>query len=236
MGEVRAVVEALFIEQVEEFTTCPRFRRLECGAAPMEDYDRFVANLIRTHSLSPQLIAFLYALAPPDAAEDFLDNLLEELGVEDESAEAHPGMLKDLAAAAGVFPVLSDLERLAAEDLRDIVSAPLMYGTLKQVGLAALCEIVAFEFMLSRCASRIEHALEAHRRLPPDALRWFHHHSEVDRVHAEQGLEHIETYVRYYGFSEDEAWGIVELTLRENVFVTRYFDQASPSPPQGSDP
>lgn len=233
MGEVRAVVEAVFIDQVEEFTSCARFRRLECGEASTEDYDRFVANLIRTHSRSPQLIAFLYSLAPPDAADDFLHNLLEELGVEEESGEAHPGMLKDLAAAAGLSPVLPDLERLAAEDLRDIVSAPLVYGTLKQVGLAALYEIVAFEFMLSRCASRIERALETHRGLPPNALRWFHHHSELDIAHAEQGLEHIETYVRYYGLSEDEARGILELTLRENTFVTRYFDQASPVTPLG---
>ncbi len=235
MGDVRALVEAVFIEQVEEFTTCGRFRRLESGEASPEDYHRFVANLVRTHSRSPQLIAFLYSLAPPDAAADFLHNLLEELGVEEESGEAHPGMLQDLAAAVGLSPVLAVLERLAAEDLRDIVSAPLMYGTLKEVGLAAMCEIVAFEFMLSRCSSRIERALVTHQGLPPDALRWFRHHSEVDIAHAEQGLEHIDTYVRYYGLTHDEARGIVEVTLRENVFVTRYFDQASPVTPASPD-
>ncbi len=228
MADARAVVEAAFIEQVEEFTNCARFRRLESGEASPEDYDRFVANLVRTHSRSPQVVAFLYSLAPPGAAEDFLHNLLEELGLEEESGEAHPAMLKDLAAAAGLEPVLPDLERLGAEDLRDIASAQMMYGTLKQVGLAALCEVVAFEFMLSRCANRIGRALEVHRGLPSDALRWFDHHSEVDIAHAEQGLEDIGTYVRYYGFTEDEAQGIVELTLRENVFLTRYFDQVSP--------
>ncbi len=235
MAELRALVEALFIEQVEELTTCARFRRLESGEASPEDYHRFVANLVRTHSRSPQLIAFLYSLASPDAAEDFLHNLLEELGVEGESGESHPGMLQDLAAAAGLSPVLPVLERLAADDLRDIVTAPLMYGTLKQVGLAALCEIVAFEFMLSRCASRIQRALEAHHGLPPDALRWFRYHAEVDIAHAEQGLEHLDTYVRYYGLAHDDARGIVELTLRENVFVTRYFDQASPVTPRNPD-
>lgn len=228
MGDVRAAVEAAFIGQVEEFTTCARFLRLESGEASREEYDHLVANLIRTHSRSPQLVAFLYSLAPPDATEDLLHNLLEELGIEDDSGEAHPWMLRDLAARAGLAPVLPELERLAADDLRDIASAPLMYGTLKEVGLSALCEIVAFEFMLSRCASRIARALGAHRGLPEDALRWFHHHSEVDVAHAEQGLEHIETYVRYYGFTEDEALGIVELTLRENVFTTRYLDQVSP--------
>ena len=232
MGELRGFVEAVFMEHVEEFATCARFRRLESGEASSKDYDRFVANLVRTHSRSPQLVAFLYSLAPPDAAEDFLHNLLEELGIEEDSGEAHPAMLQDLAAAAGLSPVLPVLDRLAAEDLRDIVSSPLMYGTLKEVGLAALCEIVAFEFMLSRCSSRIERALAVHQGLPPDALRWFRHHSEVDIAHAEQGLQHIDTYVRYYGLTQDEGLGIVELTLRENVFVTRYLDQASPLPPR----
>ncbi len=235
MPEVRPLIEAMFIEQVEEFTACARFGRLECGEASSEDYHLFVANLVRTHSRSPQLIAFLYSLAPPAAAEDFLHNLLEELGVEGDSGEAHPGMLQDLAAAAGLSPVLPVLEGLAAEDLRAIASAPLMYGTLKQVGLAAMCEIVAFEFMLSRCASRIQRALEAYHGLPSDALRWFRHHSEVDIAHAEQGLEHIDTYVRYYGLTHEEARGIVEVTLRENVFVTRYFDQASPVTPRSPD-
>ncbi|MBW3575673.1 MAG: iron-containing redox enzyme family protein [Actinobacteria bacterium] len=235
MPELRALVEAVFIEQVEEFTACAAFRRLECGGASTEDYHRFLANLVRTHSRSPQLIAFLYSLAPPDAAEEILHNLLEELGIEEESGESHPAMLEDLAAAAGLSPVLAVLERLAANDLRDIVSAPLMYRTLKEVGLAAMCEIVAFEFMLSRCASRIERALEAHLGLPPEALRWFRHHAEVDIAHAEQGLEHIDTYVRYYGLTHDDARGIVGLTLRENVFVTRYFDQASPVTPRSPD-
>lgn len=233
MGDVRAFVEAAFIEQVEEFTTCARSRRLESGEASREEYDRFIANLVRTHSGSPQVVAFLYSLAPPDAAEGLLHNLLEELGVEEESGEAHPEMLKDLAAAAGLEPVVADLERLGTEDLREIVSAPLMYRTLKQVGLAALCEVVAFEFMLSRCARRIGRALEAHRGLPPQALRWFHHHAEADIAHAEQGLESVGAYVRYYGFTEDESRGIVELTLRENVFVTRYFDQVSPVTTRG---
>lgn len=236
MADTRAVVEAAFIGQVEEFTICAPFRHLESGEASPQDYERFIANLVRTHSRSPQVVAFLYSLAPPDAAANLLHNLLEELGVEEESGEAHPAMLKDLAAAVGLEPVLPDLERLSAEDLRDIASAPLMYGTLKQVGLAALCEVVAFEFMLSRCASRIGRALEAHRGLPHRALRWFHHHSEVDIAHAEQGLDNISAYVRYYGFTEDEARGIVELTLRENVFVTRYFDQVSPLTTPGPRP
>jgi pyrroloquinoline quinone (PQQ) biosynthesis protein C len=226
---MRTTVEAAFSIQVDEFTRSAPFRRLESGEAPPEEYDRFIANLIRAHSRSPQLVAFLYALAPPDASDDLLHNLLEEVGIEEESGEAHPAMLEDLAAAAGLSAVLPELERLAADDLRAIASEPLLYGTLKEVGLSALCEVVAFEFMLSRVARRIERTLATHRGLAPEALRWFHHHSEVDIAHAEQGLQHLVAYVGYYGFSDDEARGIIELTLRDNVFARRYFAQASPT-------
>ncbi len=233
-GAMRTTIEAAFTAQVDELTSSPPFRRLESGEASAKEYDRFIANLIRTHARSPQLVAFLYALAPPDAREDVLHNLLEELGIEDESGEPHPEMLKDLAASAGLYGVLPELERLATEDLRAIASQPLLYATLKEVGLAALCEVVAFEYMLSRVASRIEAALETHRGLPPQALRWFHHHSEVDIAHAEQGLRHIDDYVRYYGLAEAEAQGIIELTLQENVFVRRYFAQVSPTTPSAT--
>lgn len=225
---MKTTVESAFTAQVHELTNSPPFRRMESGESSPEEYDHFIANLIRTHARSPQLVAFLYALAPPDASDDVLHNLLEEVGIEEESGEPHPGMLKDLAASAGLCPVLPELERLSADDLRTIASEPLLYGTLKEVGLAALCEVVAFEFMLSRVASRIERALQAHRGLPSEALRWFRHHSEVDIAHAEQGLRHIADYIRYYGFAEDEARSIIDLTLADNVFVRRYFVQVSP--------
>lgn len=232
---MRTIIEAAFSHHVEQLTDSTPFRRLESGEASSEDFDRFLANLIRTHVKSPQLVAFLYALAPPDASGDVLHNLLEELGIEDESGVAHPAMLHDLAARAGLAPVLPELERLAADDLRRIASEPLLFATLKEVGLAALCEVVAFEFMLSRVASRMERALETHRGLSPEALTWFHHHSEVDIAHAEQGLRHIEDYVHYYGFDEEDARSIIELTLRENVFIKRYFTQVSPTTASAGD-
>ena len=78
------------------------------------------------------------------------------------------------------------LEAQADEDLRRIVVDPLLYGTLREVGLAALTEIVAFEYMLSRVSGRIARALAQHRGLPAPALEWFTHHSEVDIRHAER--------------------------------------------------
>ncbi len=229
MVGMTTTIEPVFAEHVTQLTTSVPFRRIESGEASQEEYDRFIVNLIRAHMRSPQVVAFFYALAPPRASEMLLHNVLEELGIEDESGVAHPAMLHNLAAGAGLSPVMDELERLAAEDLRSIVVEPLLYGTLKEVGLAALCEVVAFEFMLSRVASRIERALRTHRGLAPEALTWFDHHSEVDIAHAQQGLEHIDEYVRYYGVAEEDARGIVELTLRENVFIKRYFTQVSPT-------
>jgi pyrroloquinoline quinone (PQQ) biosynthesis protein C len=226
MVPVKTTVESVLARHVEQFTRAPSFRRLETGEASPEEYDHFVANLIRTHLRSPQIVAFLLAMAPPRAADTALHNLLEELGVEDESGVAHPALLDDLAAGAGLSSLMPDLERLASEDLRSIATQPLLYGTLKEVGLAALYEVVAFEFMLSRTASRIARALATHRGLLPEALTWFHHHSEVDIAHAQQGLQHIEEYVRYYEISEQEAADILDLTLRQNAFVRRYFAQA----------
>ncbi len=227
-GGMRTTVEGAVSDHVDQLTSSPGFRWLEVGEASPEEYDRFIANVIRTHVKSPQVVAFLYALAPPEATTDLLHNLLEEVGIEEESGVAHPAMLGQLAAGAGLAPVLPELERLAAEDLRSIASEPLLYGALKEVGLAALCEVVAFEFMLSRVASRVERALEVHRGLTPEALEWFRHHSEVDIAHAEQGLQHIEDYVHHYAIGDDDAVSIIELTLRENVFIRRYFTQSSP--------
>ncbi len=89
--------------------------------------------------------------------------------------------------------------------------------------------MVAFELMLSRVASRIQRLLATHRGLGPESLTWFSHHAEVDIAHAEQGLQHIETYVRYYGIDEEDASTIIELALRDNVFLKRYFRQVSPT-------
>ena len=106
---------------------------------------------------------------------------------------------------------------------------PLLYGTLRDVGLAALVEIVAFEFMLSRVSGRVARALATHRGLGPAALTWFTHHSEVDVRHAEQGFTSLEAYIRYYELADEAALTIIELTLRDNVFARRYFRDVVPT-------
>src|SRR5438105_4331103 len=140
-------IRDLFERQVGAFTGSPEFEALEAGRG---DYDAFIENVARAHLKSPQLVAFLYALAPPVAAPNLLANLLEELGLEAESEGPHPALLKDLLRAAGLGQRLAAIEAQAADDIRRVVTDPLLYGTLREVGLAALAEIVAFEFMLSR--------------------------------------------------------------------------------------
>lgn len=217
---LRSRIERLFERQVESLTASAEFRALEDGGG---QYDAFLENVARAHLKSPQLVAFLYALAPPATASDLFHNLLEELGLEEPSARAHPDLLKDLLWAAGLGHRLAAIEAQAEDDLRRVIAEPLLYGSLREVGLAALTEIVAFEFMLSRVAGRIARALEAHRGLPAPALEWFTHHAEVDVRHAEQGLTDLVAYARYHEFAAEEALTIVEMTLRENVFARRYF-------------
>jgi hypothetical protein len=223
---VRSRVAALFASQVAELAGSAEFQDLEFGRAPRERYDAFITDVARTHLRSPQLLAFLYSIAPPAAASAVLHNLLEELGRDDHDGIAHPALLRRLVAASGLDHRLPEIERDAEDDLRRIVTDPILYGSLRDLGLAALTEIVAFEFMLSRLSGRIAAALARHRDLAPDALCWFTHHSEVDVAHAEQGLDGLDAYVRYYGPSDDDAVTIVEMTLRENVFLRRYFRTA----------
>ena len=222
-GMLRSAIETLFARLVESLTAAAEFQALENGTATPGQYDAFIENVTRAHLRSPQLLAFLYALAPPAAAGNLQHNLLEELGLEKDSGRPHPDLLRDLLRGAGLGGRLATLEAQADEDIRRIVVDPLLYGTLREVGLAALTEIVAFEYMLSRVSDRIARALATHRRLPEPALEWFTHHSEVDIHHAEQGLADLEAYVQYYDFSAVDALTIVEMTLRENVFARRYF-------------
>lgn len=222
----RSRIESLLTGQVGELTASDEFQALETGRATRDDHDRFIVNVARTHLHSPQILAFLFTLAPPEAAQSLRHNMLEELGIEEESGIAHPTLLEDLLAGAGFDKErVREVAALSQSDLRQVIVDPLLFGTLKEVGLAALVEVVAFEFMLSRVASRMARALAHHRALSPAALEWFTHHSEVDIGHAEQGLDNLERYVRYYELSDQDAFTIFEMTLRENVFIKRYFGE-----------
>ena len=223
--DFRAKVENLYKRAIKEFIDCAEFRALESGNVRKCDYDRFIVNVVRTHLRSPQLLAFLFSVAPPEAYGNVLHNMLEELGIDGKDGTSHSSLLHQLADGASLSPLMVDLEDRAAEDLRQIVIDPLLYFSLREVGFAALIEIEAFEYMLSRVASRIARALTTYRKLSPAAVEWFTHHARIDIRHAEQGLANLETYVEYYEVGAEQAQTIAEITMRENVFIKHYLGE-----------
>src|SRR6267142_4533214 len=117
-GSLRSTIELLFARQVESLTVSDEFRALENGSAAPDRYDTFIQNVARAHLRSPQLLAFLYALAPPAAAADLQHNLLEELGLDEALGRPHPDLLRELLRGAGLGCRLTALEAQADEDLR----------------------------------------------------------------------------------------------------------------------
>ncbi|MBN93996.1 MAG: hypothetical protein CL928_07970 [Deltaproteobacteria bacterium] len=218
-----AYIEDTWTRQAEEFVSSAAFRALEDGTASPEDYDRFIANVFRTHQNSPQFFGFLLSVAAPSSRENVAHNLLEELGVEEEDGESHPDLLLSLIDGAGLADRIDSLRSDAQAGLKETVCAPFALGSLRQMGLSAMVEVFAYEHMLAHQSGRIARFLREHRGLPDGALIWFTHHSEVDIRHAQEALETLRDYLSYYSFSDDEARAIIDGTLAENTFVKRYF-------------
>ncbi len=220
----RIVVEKRFGEQLEGLLRSPRWRALESGQAGRGLYLAFVENLCAAHLCSPQILAFLYALAPPSSAAKLRENMLEEMGLDQEGI-AHPSLLLDLARACGLGEEgCARVQKRARGDLSRMCMEALLLRTLKELGFAALVEVSAFEWMLSRTATTIAGFLRVSLGLNPKALLWFHHHAEVDVRHAAEALENIEDYAASYGFSKDEIGAMLDFVFRENIFIRRYLD------------
>lgn len=220
---LRAIVESEYGRQADAFASSRLFQSLEKGDASAETYDRFIAGVCRSHLKSPHILAFLFALAPPLEAENLKHNMLEELGLDGDGV-SHPALLFKLMEGAGFDERRRRaLESEAVEELRRTIAQPILFGTLRELGLSVLMETVAFEWMLSRLARRIAHFLRDHRRLPQPSLEWFYHHSEVDLRHAEEGLDAVAAFATFYEIDPEDAETILEVTFRENVFIKRYF-------------
>ncbi len=218
-------IENKYSEQTEDFVASRVFQSLKNGAATKRDYDEFIAAICRTHLKSPHILAFLFSVSPPAAAENLKHNLLEELGL-DEEGVSHPSLLLELATAAGFDEEARiELESLAQETLRRNISDPILFGTLKELGLSVLIETVGFEWMLSRTAGKMAEFLQTFRGLGSDDLRWFHHHSEVDIRHAEEGLQAVVDYIEFYEFDPGDVEMILDITFRENIYIKRYFGE-----------
>ncbi|MBC7795725.1 MAG: iron-containing redox enzyme family protein [Pyrinomonadaceae bacterium] len=222
---LHTIIESKYDSQTTEFVATRRFQSLESGAVSSVDYDEFIVNICRTHLRSPQIVAFLFAVAPPAAAENLKENMLEEMGLDD-AGVSHPTLLIELAAAIGFDEAgRKRLETAAQDELRRIITDPILFGTLKEVGLNVMLETVAFEWMLSRISSRIADFLSKHRNLSESSLEWFRHHSEVDIRHAEEGLQAVVDYINYYEIDAPDVETIIDVTFRENVFIKRYFGE-----------
>jgi pyrroloquinoline quinone (PQQ) biosynthesis protein C len=225
----RSRLEAEYAAQCEAFARSDAFRALEEGRASRQSYDRFIAGVCRTHLKSPQILAFLYSVAPPQATDHIKHNMLEELGL-DEAGVSHPFLLLQLMEQAGFNQkARREAEAQAQENLRRMCTDPILFGTFKEVGLGVLLEVTCFEWMLSRLATRIARFLHAHRGLSNGSLQWFTHHSEVDLRHAAEGLDAVVEYLRYYEFDGSDAASILEITFRENPFLKRYFGESLPT-------
>ncbi|MEC9073024.1 MAG: iron-containing redox enzyme family protein [Myxococcota bacterium] len=220
---IREHIERVYQAQVDGFSSDPQFLALASGEAAREDYDRFIGNVFRTHQNSPQYLAFLYALSPPESRERVEHNMLEELGLEEEHGDSHPELLIALLKGSGLSDQMSHLTALASEMMRQSLMIPLPFPTWRQVGLAVMVEVFSFEYCLARVSTPIANALASHRGLDEDTLIWFRHHSEVDIQHAEEALDTLVDYVQYYEFSEAEAAGLIDAVMADNVMLKRYF-------------
>ena len=220
---IRSLTESEYAAQTEAFAGSDLFQSLRYGKASREVYDGFIACLCRAHLNSPQILAFLYSLAPPRVAGAIEHNMLEELG-RDEVGIAHPELLLRLARAAGFDRrARAELKAQSREELRRLATDQILFGTLREFGLTVLLEVTCFEWMLSRMARPIADFLSQHRGLSKEALLWFTHHSEIDKRHAEEGLDAVLEYANYYEFAEPDFRTLSEIVFRENVFLKRYF-------------
>lgn len=219
----RIQIERQYAAQTQAFADAAVFQQLTAGHLTQKGTNQFIANLCQTHLKSPQILAFLYSVAPPNSAAKIQHNMLEELGFDDEGI-CHPDLLLCLAEAAGFSEQQREALKAGAQaQLKTLCTDPLMFGTVKELGLSVLLEVTCFEWMLSRLSSRIGKALEVYRGLSAESLEWFYHHSEVDIRHAEEGLDSVADYVSYYEIDEDELETILDITFRENIFIKRYF-------------
>ena len=219
---VGLTAQAAYDLHIAALVESPCFVALTTGQLDRAGYEQFIVNVVRTHVNSPQLLAFLYAVAPPTAASNIKANMLEELGIADADGVAHPTLLSQLLEGAGLIDRLEECRSFANAAMREQLCEPVLYATIMELGLAALVEVTGFEYLLSRIADQIAGALTTHHHLDAASVEWFTHHGAVDIGHAEAGLRNIGRYVDYYGIDLLDAETIVAIALRENVFAKRY--------------
>ena len=216
-----------FDTATHEFTESPEFCLLASGDASGEVALEFLRNVFRTHYLSSHIVALCFAALPSAAAELLKENLLEEMG---HSTEEKPHSALLLEMARGLSFSEAEIEGLVADAKRRLAqfcATRVPVATLRELCLSVLLETMSFEFMLSRCSSRIAEALTNYYSFPKTALHWFELHSEVDIRHAEEGLTVVQDYLDFHQISDDLFSHIARITLGDNMFGRHYFPPRS---------
>jgi hypothetical protein len=216
--ELRARLE----RDVDAFASHPLFATLEWGCAEQEDYDTFVRRVALTHLKAPQVLAFVWAISPPSIAPGIRRRMLEESGLEPDGLDS-PARLERLLRAVGLGREVRELHLQAQQDLQQAITRPLRCRTLRDIGLAVLMDVAAFDYLLAALAARCVKFLRQHRGVPEDALGWFAQHREMGRGRAEESLDQVAAYMAHYDIAEAEAQPVVDAVLQGNVFLQRYF-------------
>ena len=225
---VEETITDAFERALTEFQEDARFGLLLSGSMNRDAMVGFSRRFIVTHLNSVQLLAFLYSVSPRNIAALVRENLLEEMGLEQEGGVAHPDLLVTLARGLGCSDADIAALHTAADQLhQSFVAQPLDYHSLRTLGLSLLLETVAFETLLSRISDPIAHALVNYYGLSTAAVEWFTLHGEVDIKHAEEGREVLRGYIASYAFTETEVTDIVRRTFADNVFLHYYFPDST---------
>jgi L-Ala-D/L-Glu epimerase len=216
-------ITEFFENATREFKESPAYGDLVSGEATAEFVREFIRDVFRTHYLSSHIVALCFASLPSTAAALLKENLLEEMGRSEEE-KPHSALLIELACGAGFSPKeIEDLVDDARRQLALFCAIRVPVTTLRELCLSVLLETMSFEFLLSRCSSRIAAALSRHYSIPKPALRWFELHSEVDIRHAEEGLTVIQDYVNFHQISDGMFSQIARQTMGDHVFGRHYF-------------
>jgi L-Ala-D/L-Glu epimerase len=216
-------ITEIFENATREFKESPAYGDLVSGEATEEFVREFIRDVFRTHYLSSHIVALCFASLPSTAAALLKENLLEEMGRSEEE-KPHSALLIELACGAGFSPKeIEDLVDDARRQLALFCAIRVPVTTLRELCLSVLLETMSFEFLLSRCSSRIAAALSRHYSIPKPALRWFELHSEVDIRHAEEGLTVIQDYVNFHQISDGMFSQIARQTMGDHVFGRHYF-------------
>ena len=221
----RQRISEAFERVAREFADSASFQALLSGQQSRDQVREFVRNVVRSHFQSPHFLAFLLSLLPTEEGGKLLkENMLEEMGLLDSDEKAHPELLLDLVR--GMEFSKEEIEQLiheSREQIRLLLAQPMLFPTLREMGLGLLLTVVAIEYFLSRYSSKIASALVEHYGVSEDDLEWFVLHGEVDIRHAEEGIDTVADYIAFHQVEDSRFEDVLRTAFAQNVLRQRYF-------------